>query len=153
MCDGALLSISENSALFSILGTTYGGDGISTFALPDLRGRVAVHPGSGPGLTRYSLGERGGAEQTTLITSQLPSHSHTLSATNQPADQASPEGNLLASQSSSSGIATYADGSAEAAMSASAISHTGGGLPVALLQPFGCVNFIIAKVGIYPSRE
>ena len=80
-CDGQLLSISSNSALFSILGTTYGGDGRTTFGLPDLRGRVAMHPGSGPGLTQRRLGEKSGMETVTLTTNQIPSHNHTATAT------------------------------------------------------------------------
>jgi microcystin-dependent protein len=89
-CEGQLLPISQNAALFSILGTTYGGDGRSTFALPDLRGRVAIHPGSGPGLSNYRLGEKGGVESVALNVNQIPAHSHGISASNGTADSADP---------------------------------------------------------------
>lgn len=151
-CDGQLLSINQYSALFSILGTRYGGDGVSTFALPDLRGRVPVHPGHGPGLSEYRLGEKGGAETVTLTTNQLPGHSHSLNASVGPASQSSAEDNILASQSPSSGVTTYTSDTPSTQLSSASISSTGGGQPFDILQPYTCVHFIIAMQGIYPSR-
>src|SRR6185295_12464655 len=95
-CNGQLLSIAQNTALFSILGTTYGGDGRTTFALPDLRGRVPIHPGQGPGTSNYSLGQQGGVENVTVTQNQLPAHSHGVNAVAQGGNQASPVGNLPA---------------------------------------------------------
>ncbi|MFT5680425.1 MAG: microcystin-dependent protein [Myxococcota bacterium] len=152
-CEGQLLSINSYSALFSILGVTYGGDGVSTFALPDLRGRVPVQRGDGPGLSDYRLGQRGGAESETLTTNQLPSHSHRLQASNAPAGQLSPEDNLLAGQSPSSGLSTYTNSTPDTQMSSSAISSAGGSQPVDIRQPYCALNFIIALQGVYPSRS
>lgn len=151
-CNGQLLSIAQNSALFSILGTTYGGDGITTFALPDLRGRVAIQPGTGPGLSNYVLGERAGTESNTLTISQLPAHNHMLMGSSQTANQAGPGGHTLATEPTGS-TAIYNSAAPDQALNATSISATGGNLPVNNIQPFLCVNFIIAVEGIYPSRS
>src|SRR5210317_2190722 len=95
-CDGQLLPINQNQSLYSLLGTTYGGDGRTTFALPDLRGRMPVHPGNGPGLSDRRLGEKGGAEDATLTVAEIPSHNHQLKGVDEPANQATPGGNALA---------------------------------------------------------
>jgi microcystin-dependent protein len=146
-CDGTLLPIAQNTALFSLLGTTYGGDGRTTFALPDLRGRVAIHPGQGPGLSNYALGSQGGTEATTLTTNNLPTHTHPLLATSTPQNDDSPTGNVLAQAD------IYAPGTANITMGTSAIGPAGESQPVANLQPYTCISAIIALEGIYPSRN
>jgi microcystin-dependent protein len=151
LCDGQLLSISSNSALFSLLGTTYGGDGLTTFALPDLRGRVPIHMGSGPGLTNRRIGEKAGVENVTISAAQLPTHTHTMGASSQAGDSASPTGAVPAAVPLT---ARYSASPAAAGneMNGAAVGSAGGNQPHANLQPFQCVNFIIALLGIYPSR-
>lgn len=146
-CDGTLLSIAQNTALFSLLGTTYGGDGITTFALPDLRGRVALHPGQGPGLSDYALGAKGGSESTTLTTNNLPAHTHPLLATSTGQTDDSPAGNVLAQAD------IYGPGPGNVTLATSAVGATGEGQPVANLQPYTCITAIIAVEGVYPSRS
>ena len=150
LCDGQLLSINSNSALFSILGTTYGGDGVSTFGLPDLRGRVAMHAGTGPGLTPRNLGAKSGSETNTLTTNQIPSHKHTANISTSPnTDNAS--GNI---PSQISGQPIYSSNkNSTVTMGSEFINNTGGGQPVNNVQPFQVVNFIIALQGTYPSRS
>jgi microcystin-dependent protein len=148
-CDGRLLPISQNSALFSLLGTTYGGDGRSTFALPDLRGRVPVSMGTGPGLSPYEIGELGGAENVTLTTNAVPAHNHNIQASDGPASEAKPGGGFLA-RTNASAYAPTTDGTT---LSANAISTSGGGQPHTNLQPYLVVNFCIALQGIFPSRS
>jgi len=148
LCDGQLLPISQYSALFSILGTTYGGDGRTTFGLPDLRGRVAMHPGNGPGLTPRNLGTKSGSETNTLTVAQLPSHSHTIVSGGK-ANNPSPAGNLPAN----GGTNAYSDGSPGKAMKNSMVNNTGGSQSVNNMQPYQCVNYIIALQGTYPSRS
>ena len=151
LCDGQLLSINAYSALFSVLGTTYGGDGRSTFGLPDLRGRAAIHPGNGPGLSSYSLGERGGSEKNTLTTSQLPSHTHNLVGYRGTADKNNPDGNALSGPSA--GFIYQSGVTPNKNMAAGSIGHTGAGQAVNNIEPYLCVNFIIALQGTYPSRN
>lgn len=151
MCNGQLLQISQNSALFSILGTTYGGDGRTTFALPDLRGRVAVHAGSGTGLIRKQLGQSAGEETVNITIKNLPSHSHTVKAVAEVGDEGLPNGNLLASNSSAN--KSYSTLSANATMNKEMVENTGGNLPVNNMQPYLTVNYIICIEGIYPSRN
>lgn len=155
-CDGQLLSISQNSALFSILGTTYGGNGQTTFALPDLRGRAPIGSRQGPGLTNYSLGEMGGAEAVTLATTQIPLHSHTLNVNNGKAGVAVP--------TTSSSIAAPVDINGDAAngfsqtapntqISPASIGATGGNQPHENMAPYLALNYIICLQGIFPSRN
>lgn len=151
-CDGQLLPINQNQALFSILGTIYGGDGRVTFALPDLRGRVSVHPGNGPGLSPYQLGERGGAENVTLTVQQMPVHSHSLNANKQNGDTSDPPGASLA-DTKGSDKDYMKSGEVDVAMSAQSIGSAGGGQSHENRQPFLAVNYIIALQGIYPSRS
>jgi len=146
-CDGQLLNISQNDALFSLLGTIYGGDGRTTFRLPDLRGRVPIHTGSGGGLTPRNIGTRSGAESVTLTVNDLPVHTHQLRANSSPANEHNPVGNRLASASVYIGNAPNED------MAPAAIGNTGGGQTHANLQPYLCVNFIISLLGIFPSRN
>ena len=162
LCDGSLLSISQNSALFSILGTTYGGDGRTTFALPDLRGRLAMHAGSGPGLTPRSLGQKGGVENVTLTTNNLPSHTHTASAVstansfNAAGASTAAQGNFWADSAEGDAIynaATNANMNAGAVTTNVTVDPTGAGAGIGIVSPFQCVNFIIALTGTYPSRN
>jgi microcystin-dependent protein len=152
LCDGQLLAISSNSALFSLLGTTYGGDGRTTFGLPDLRGRVPIHPGTGPGLSPYTLGQKGGVESVTLTENQLPSHRHTLWVDN---DLPSPQGTPPTSMSGMTlAREAYVNSNApDTQLNAEMMGYTGGSQSVGNLQPFLTVNFIIALQGIYPSRS
>lgn len=150
LCDGQLLAISQNSALFSILGTTYGGDGRTTFALPDVRGRVMVHAGTGPGLTNRRLGQRGGTEIETLTADKMPSHTHTQRASGGSATAVVPNGNVLASPGRTR---LYDSGVANADMDASAITSTGGSQSHNNMQPYQALNCIIAVQGTFPSRN
>lgn len=148
-CNGQLLPISQNTALFSLLGTTYGGDGRSTFALPDLQGRAPMHPGQGQGLSDYFLGQEVGKEVVTLNTTEIPFHSHTLQAFNGASNQVDPANNSLAFGR----YATYNQLSSPAgAMGSNALSVTGGSQPHNNLQPYLVVNFIIALQGVFPPR-
>ena len=157
-CDGQLLSIANNTALFSLLGTTYGGDGRTTFGLPDLRGRTAIHPGNGPGLSSYRLGEKGGSESVRLTVSQIPSHNHSVSAVLKGKDtsgnSASPNNNTLASKSRTNIYSSDApDVNMTAASVAGAQSNVGGSTGHENRMPFLAVNHIIALFGVYPSRN
>jgi microcystin-dependent protein len=142
-CNGQLLPINQNQALFAILGTTYGGNGQTNFALPDLRGRVPVHMGSS-----LVLGERTGEEAHMIIMSEMPAHNHLVLASSAAPDQGSPSGNEWASQASG-----YSTGTANTTLSPSAISNVGGSQPHTNMQPYLVVNFVIALSGIFPSRN
>ncbi len=152
LCDGQLLAISQNQALFSILGTTYGGDGRTTFGLPDLRGRTPIHAGRGAGLSDYRLGERGGTEQVTLTTNQIPSHSHSLHANSKAANTAAPAGSALANTRGRD-FDYDQSGEIDTTLSGKSIGAAGGSQPHENRQPYLAVNYIIALVGIYPSRS
>jgi microcystin-dependent protein len=148
-CDGQLLAVSQNDALFSLLGTIYGGDGRTTFGLPDLRGRIPIHAGTGPGLSPRRLGSKGGAEKVALTVNQLSSHSHRLQASSQNANVPNPETNVLAQSPS---VDIYDDNPSGAALATSSITSVGGSQSHTNLMPFLCIYFIIALLGIYPSR-
>ena len=148
-CNGQLLSISQNTALFSILGTTYGGNGQTTFALPDLRSRVPVHAGQGPGLSSYALGQVGGEETTTLTVNQMPAHAHT--ATN-PAANTDPTSNRPAASLAPARGGAYGPTPA-AQLAGPTVAPTGGSQPHSNLQPHLTLNYIIALFGIFPSRN
>lgn len=148
-CQGQILSIAQNTALFSLLGTTYGGNGQTTFALPDLRGRYPMQPGQGPGLSPRTLGEQGGSESVTLITNQMPAHNHLLNASTEDAGVKNPTGQVLATTTAP----TYATGPINATMNPAAIGANGGSQPHNNMSPFLCINYIIALEGIYPSRN
>ena len=152
-CDGQLLPIAQNTALFSLIGTTYGGDGRTTTALPDLRGRAPMHPGRGPGLTSRRLGERGGAETATLSEAQMPSHAHGMQAVVNPAVVRVPSSTVTLARSM--GAAAYqTDSSANlVSLASQTLPNTGGGTPHNNVQPYLTMNFIIALVGLYPSRS
>lgn len=150
-CDGQLLAVSENDALFSLLGTIYGGDGRTTFGLPDLRGRIPVHAGSGPGLSPRRLGAKFGSEEVTLTVNQLPSHNHDpVKASPNPGNQPSPNGRLVAQSST---VDFYRDDNPLNSLNPAAVTAVGGSESHTNLMPFLCVHFIIALFGIYPSRH
>ena len=148
-CDGQLLAVSQNDALFSLLGTIYGGDGRTTYGLPDLRGRIPIHAGSGPDLSSRNLGSKSGAEKVTLTVNQLPSHRHTWKAASASAQNRTPVGNALASPSS----AAFGNASALVSLNSSTVANQGGSRSHTNLMPFLCIHFIIALFGIYPSRH
>ena len=153
-CNGQLVAIAEYSALFALLGTTYGGDGQVTFALPDCRGRIPLHQGTGPGLSERNIGSQGGTEAVTLIANQIPAHSHVLAGTSALANAATASGNSLAnSVSGSSYHSGVGRGSTPAPMNAGALSSSGGSQAHDNVAPSLCVNFIIAVEGIFPSRS
>jgi len=143
-CEGQLLPISEYETLFNLIGTTYGGDGQSTFALPDLRGRIPLHFGNG-----FTLAETGGVETVTLTVSQIPAHSHPLLASSSPGTSNTPVSNVTAESAS---INTYIQDVTNSNMSPSAVSSVGGSQPHNNFQPYLCVDFIISLFGIFPSQ-
>lgn len=149
LCNGQLLPISQNTALFSLLGTTYGGNGTSTFGLPNLQGRVPIHPGQGPGLSLYDLGESGGTETITLLASEMPAHNHTLESADTPGPLSGPAGNVLAR--SAAGSALYA-GTPNTPMNPAALDPAGGGQPHNNMQPYLTLTYIIALQGVFPPR-
>lgn len=151
-CDGQLLPISQNTALFSLIGTTYGGDGRTTTALPNLQGRAPMHPGNGSGLTLHRLGESGGAENITLSSRHLPSHSHNLKTVSSAANITSPTNHLLAA-SEDLGDKQYATSANMQDMHTSSIIGSGGSQPHNNMPPGLAMNFIIALTGLYPSRS
>lgn len=149
-CDGQLLAISENETLFNLIGTTYGGNGQSTFALPDLRGRVPIHQGQGPGLGNRFIGESGGVEQVTLTTAQIPTHGHPLQASSALATLPGPGGAVLA-QSRQAGVDLYLEDSPSVSMAPNSIGGVGGSQPHQNMQPYLGMNYIISLFGIFPS--
>jgi microcystin-dependent protein len=149
LCQGQLLSISQNTALFSLLGTFYGGDGITTFALPDLRGRAPIGVGQGPSLQPYNQGETGGEETVTLTLSQIPNHSHMPTGAASAANTGSPGGAYWAMPRA----LLYSSSAPVVDMSAGALGSTGGGQPHDNMKPFLVMNYIIALQGVYPPRS
>jgi microcystin-dependent protein len=151
-CDGQLYSVSQNDALFSLFGTIYGGDGRDTFGLPDLRGRVPIHQGTGPGLAERRLGSKAGVENATVTENQLASHTHELRASGDPAEDNDPVGHLPARSTSAS---LYSDDYEveEVYLHDSAVGNTGGSQSHSNVMPFLCIHFIVALFGIYPSRS
>jgi microcystin-dependent protein len=152
-CDGQLLPLSQNTALFSLLGTTYGGNGKSNFALPDLQGRVPMHPGQGPGLSLHDLGETGGSETVTLLESEIPVHSHAVFASTNAADEEGtkqPVGATPGAQQGSNQL--YTAFANPASFNAQALTPAGGDQPHNNLQPFLTCYFCIALQGVFPPR-
>lgn len=152
-CNGQLLPISQNTALFSLIGTTYGGDGRSTTALPNLQGRAPMHPGRGPGLTDRRLGQRGGVETVTLSEAQMPNHTHQARAQGQPGNRPGPENNTF---TTAIGATPYRGGSPppnQTAFDSQVLENTGGSQAHNNMQPYLAINYIIALVGLYPSRS
>ena len=148
-CDGQLLPLSQNTALFSLLGTTYGGNGKSNFALPDLQGRAPMHPGQGPGLSLHDLGETGGSETVTLLESEMPTHSHPVRASAQDATTRIVAGQLPAT---GIGVAKFGPQPANVSLSDRALAPTGGSLPHNNMQPYLTFYFNIALQGVFPPR-
>ena len=149
MCNGQLLSIADNDTLFVLLGTTYGGDGVNTFALPDLRGRTIVHQGQLPGGGSYTRGQQGGAASVTLLTTHLPSHTHTAMASTSAATSASPSGGIVAAWPDS----PYSDAAPAAQLAPEAVGTSGGSQPHDNMPPYLVVNHIISLTGVFPSRS
>jgi len=148
-CDGQLLPLSQNTALFSLLGTTYGGNGKSNFALPDLQGRAPMHPGQGPGLSLHDLGETGGSETVTLLESEIPAHSHGMRASQADGLEGAPAGQFTAT---GIGVNMYAAPGALVQMSPSGLAPAGGDQPHNNLQPYLTFYFCIALQGVFPPR-
>jgi len=156
LCNGQLLSIAQNTALFSILGTTYGGNGQTTFGLPNLQGRFAMHWGNGAGLSPRTLGEMSGTENVTMLSTQMPSHTHTVNARSDDGNTDTPTGAVWARavDGSSNGVSAYSSGlPPNATMAPTAINASGGNQPLPVMNPYLCVTFIIALQGIFPSRS
>jgi len=151
-CDGQLQAISQNSALFSLIGTIYGGDGRTTFALPDLRSRVAIHSGTGPGLSTYRLGQAGGTENVTLTTLQIPAHNHQLMGTTDEANANSPANALLADTGTRDPEYRSSNDNV-VAMQGNAIGNTGGSQSHTNIQPYLAINYCICLFGVFPPRS
>lgn len=152
-CDGQLLPLSQNTALFSLLGTTYGGNGKSNFALPDLMGRVPMHPGQGPGLSLHDQGEQGGSDTVTLLPSEMPSHSHALRASTETGTLRSPGAGDRALAAPGNGLLYAPATGTRVAMHPSELAPAGGGLPHNNMQPYLTFHYCIALQGVFPQRS
>jgi microcystin-dependent protein len=148
-CDGATLPISENDVLFALIGTTYGGDGQETFALPNLQSRVPIHMGQGPGLQNYQIGEMGGVESVTITTQQLPNHNHALIGSTSVANSNTPQDTLIAQAD----VDMYVADAADLAMNAASVVPAGGSQPHDNMAPFLVISFIISLFGIFPTQN
>lgn len=148
-CSGQLLPISENETLFNLIGTTYGGDGQETFALPNLESRIPIHAGTGPGLSARQLAETGGTETVTLTTQQIPKHTHAFLASSNSATSPNPGGNVPAETVTTT---PYYNDNPAVPMNAQAITPAGGSQPHENVQPFLCISFIISLFGIFPTQ-
>ncbi|WP_432467758.1 phage tail protein [Agarivorans sp. Z349TD_8] len=153
LCDGQLLPISPYTKLFSLIGTFYGGNGRSSFALPDMRGRLSMNYGQGPGLTNRLLGSRFGVESVNLTANELPTHTHALQASTLSTQSASPEGRMVATPDTGETLFVDFDSAKQASLRENIVKETGAGQVHTNEMPFLCVNFIIALEGIYPSRN
>jgi microcystin-dependent protein len=149
-CDGQILPLSQNTALFSLLGTTYGGDGKSNFALPDMQGNAPMHPGQGPGLSLHDLGESGGSDTVTLLESEMPAHSHNWMTSNQDGTDQSPVNEMFAG--GVGGIAMYAAPASITQLAPNALPPAGGNQPHNNLMPYLTLTFCIALQGVFPPR-
>ncbi len=152
-CDGQLMSISQNTALFSLLGTTYGGNGVTTFALPDLRGRVPIHQGQGPGLTSRTIGEMSGEESHTLTSGEMPAHSHSLNSVSTAGSSRVSPNNFLGGESQNKTSFYSTAASPSATMNAQSIGISGGSQAHNNMEPYLVMNYCIALFGVFPSRN
>nr|WP_294510984.1 tail fiber protein [uncultured Rhodopila sp.] len=152
-CNGQLVPINDNQALFSLLGTTYGGNGTTNFAVPDLRGRAALGQGQGQGASLHPLGQAGGSETAALAASQAGAHSHTLAVSTNPGTASKPAGNLVIAPNSTAGFNLYAPAPAKTTLSPATIGTTGGGQPHENRQPYLAINYIICSNGAYPTQD
>ncbi len=153
LCDGQLLPIAQHQSLFSLLGTSYGGDGVTTFALPDLRGRVPIHPGTASSGQSYQVGAKGGEERHVLSGGEMPRHDHQAHATDQAAAGASPAGQRLATTSGRRAVNPYGAANTLTALHNDSLGLIGSGQGHENMQPFQAINFCIALEGLYPSRS
>ncbi len=157
LCNGQLLAIAQNTALFSLLGTTFGGNGVSTFQLPNLQSRVPIHMGQGVGLSTYVIGQSAGTEDVTLLSAHMPSHNHLISASSTTGTVTSPSGTFAAQINSGTPrapvVADAFSNTANVTMAPTALSMSGGNQPHSNIQPYLTINFIIALSGIFPSRN
>jgi microcystin-dependent protein len=155
-CNGQLMSIAQNSALFALLGTTYGGDGVTTFALPNLQSRVPLHWGTGPGLSTYVIGEVRGAENVTLSQGQMPAHTHTVRAVSATGNQTAPTNYYVASGTdaiSGDALSNYSDANPDVTLNPNSVTTTGSSTPFSVMQPILAITFVIATEGIFPTRN
>ncbi|PTR01415.1 microcystin-dependent protein [Mucilaginibacter yixingensis] len=153
-CDGSLQSIAENEALYALLGTTYGGDGVSTYALPDLRGRCVIGQGTGPGLPAYTIGQMAGTESVTITTSMMASHTHLLNVgTN--ASASAPSSTLYLNQMTAGGApqTVYTNATPAATLNTGTVASSGGSIPIDIIQPTLCISYLISLYGIFPSQN
>ncbi len=155
LCNGQILPISQNTALFSLLGTNYGGNGVSNFGLPNLQGKAALHVGAsmGPGLSSYSVGEVEGVENVTLLSSQIPAHNHNVECSANSGTSPSPAGNILALSGTDNTQTMYNNGTAGTSLNAASLSQAGSGQAHNNMSPYLTLNFCIAMQGIFPSRN
>ena len=158
LCNGQLMPISQYQAPFSLLGTTYGGDGVRNLALPNLQGRVPIHQGTGLGLSPYTIGQSSGSENITLLANQMPAHTHLMGVSNLPGTVADPTNAISAQGNSGAGrspvpVSNYVSTAATGTLAPTAIASSGSSQPHSNIQPFLCINFIIALNGIFPSRN
>ncbi|ATD00962.1 MULTISPECIES: phage tail protein [Pseudoalteromonas] len=153
-CNGQLMAISQNDALFSLLGTIYGGDGRSSFGIPDMRGRIPMHWGTGPGLTPRPIGQKMGVESVALTANQIPSHSHTMQASTDSVSSVNPTGTVLGTLDAADTMYTeVVDPSKTGAMAGSSVMYSGGSIEHTNMMPYQCLSYIICIAGIYPSRN
>lgn len=150
LCQGQILPISQYDVLFNLIGTTYGGDGQSTFALPDLRSRAPLHVGQGQGTSNYTIGQNGGVESVTLAANQIPVHNHSINVNDAQGNNGKAGGNVLATTSGNTNV--YSTNAPAEAMNSGALTNTGGSQPHDNVQPYLAINFIIAWTGLYPSQ-
>jgi microcystin-dependent protein len=159
LCDGRVIAIDQNTTLFNLIGTTYGGDGVQTFNLPDLRGRVPIHQGQGPGTSNYVIGQQAGVENVTLTTNQIAAHSHSMNADNNASTIPTPVTNaFLSTPFSGTGVnpppvKIYSTNAPDTTLSPASIGNAGGSQPLPIIQPFLAVNYILAQFGVFPSRN
>lgn len=153
LCNGAILPIAQNQALFALLGTNYGGDGVTTFALPDLRGRLPVHRGQGPGLGNYVIGQVGGVETVTLTALNLPKHNHMVTAVNANANQGTPGGGIWAIEATAQYPVYSSTTPPDSVMNPGALGTAGGNQPHSNLQPYLAMNYCICTAGLFPPRD